>query len=193
MRAGPLADSASPQDFTAHNLSVSKGRKWLIGCSIPVTLLGIGAIVLPEQRKAILAGLHLWQEGAFSHETHNYTGTTTENLRRIRTALMLYHDSEGQFPEASRWMDAAQDRLQTADLNKGEGIKKLVRPDLIQSDGGYGYAFNDACSKKYKDDLKDPKTILVFESNDTNFDAHGDPAKIRKGLAITIDGTILQP
>lgn len=172
---------------------MSKGRKWLIGCSIPIALVGIGAIVLPDQRNTILAALHLWRDGAFSHETHDYVGTSTENLRRIRTALMLYHDSEGQFPDASGWMNAAIDRLQTADLNKGEGLKKLVRPDLLGQDGAYGYAFNDACSRKYKDDVKDPKTPLVFESTDKAFDAHGDPAKLRKGLAITIDGTILAP
>jgi hypothetical protein len=69
-------------------------------------------------------------------------------------------------------------------------MKKLIRPGL--SEGQFGYAFNDAASGKYKDDLKEPaKTALVFESMETQKNAHGDPARLRKGIAISVDGTVL--
>jgi len=58
---------------------------------------------------------------------------------------------------------------------------------------------NDAASGKYKGDLKDPKTILIFDSSDTSRNAHGDPKKLlptppRPGgnLGITVDGSIVK-
>lgn len=108
-----------------------------------------------------------------------YQGTSIENLKAIHTALMLYHDSEGQFPSARGWMDAVKPRLKTNDLKPEEALKKLRNP-TIQPPGEdvYGYAMNVAVSQKYKDDLKDPdSTILVFDSKDTRWNAFGDPMK----------------
>ncbi len=105
-----------------------------------------------------------------------YQGTSMDNLRALRTALMLYHTSEERFPEATGWMDAIEPLLNTADLKPGEAVKKLHRPDLAPGD--YGYALNSACGGKFKDDIdgKD-KAILVFESKDPKRNAHGDPGK----------------
>jgi hypothetical protein len=172
---------------------MNRRRKWMIGCASPILVIVILLIIFPAQRRALLTGLHILQWQAESSKQHDYSGTSIDNLRRMQTAMLLYNDSEEHFPEAAGWMDAIDLRLQTADLKKGEAEKKLVRPDLLGQADQFGYAMNDACSAKYKGDIKDPnRTPLIFESTETGRNAHGDPAKIRNGIAITIDGTLLR-
>ena len=138
----------------------------------------------------------LWRSGVFDHpsDTHKYQGTSTDNLKSIRTALLSYEESEGQFPVAGGWMDAILNRLNTDDLKGGEASKKLVYPEYVGQAGKYGYAYNDALSARYHGDIRDPKTPMVFESATTEKNAHGDPAKIRRpvGLAIGLNGDILR-
>ena len=138
----------------------------------------------------------LYKTGIFDSKPppHAYAGDSKDNLRMIRTALLGYEESEGFFPEGPGWMDAIQNRLKTDDLKKGEGAKKLIRPDLLGQDGKFGYAYNDQIGGKYHDDIKDPKTPMVFESDGTERNAHGDPAKAARkgGLVITVDGTITE-
>jgi hypothetical protein len=140
--------------------------------------------------------LGLWRAGFFESKPppHAYAGDSKDNLRMMRTALLGYEESEGLFPEAGGWMDAIQNRLKTDDLKKGEGAKKLIRPDLLDQSGKFGYAINDKVGGQYHGDIKDPKTPLIFESTPTDRNAHGDPATIGKagGLVITVDGTILE-
>lgn len=140
----------------------------------------------------------LWKAGFFSDvKKSEYVGTSKDNLRRLYTAMMLYHESEGQFPAAEGWMDAIENRLQTADLKDGEGKKKLHNPLL--GEDSYGYAMNSLASGKYVDDLPEgKKTILLFDSSKTSRDASGDPkldvpnpARQGGNLAILADGTLL--
>jgi len=166
-------------------------KKWLkrgIGGLLLVAILVAGVFFGP-----LVYGL--WQKGFFSQGAakKQYEGTSIDNLKYMRTALLGYEDSEGQFPIAGGWMDAIKNRLNTDDLKKGESFKKLVYPEYEGQDGKYGYAFNDAISGKYHGDVKDPKTPMVFESTATELNAHGDPAKLRRhgGLAITMNGEIL--
>jgi hypothetical protein len=166
-----------------------RGRAWKTGCLVLlIASIGGGIWVYPTLRD-------LWPFlfGRDDPEI-SYKGTSIDNLKAMHTALNLYHDSEGQYPEASGWMDAIKARIKTADLKKGEEEKKLIRPALLGKEGQYGYAMNDAASGKYKDDIKDPKTPLIFESTETGKNAHGDPktAKRPHGVAIAVDGTILQ-
>jgi hypothetical protein len=72
-------------------------------------------------------------------------------------------------------------------MSKAEAEKKLVRPGLAS---GFGYAMNDATSGKFKGDLKDPLTVLVYESKSTIKNAHGSPSG-EKGLAVTVSGKVL--
>lgn len=124
---------------------------------------------------------------------HAYSADSEKNLKALYTAMSLYHESEGQYPDATGWMDGLKGYLQSNDLQKGEGQKKLIRPDLIGQDGKFGYAMNDVASAKYKDDIKTPKeTPLIYESKDTERNAHGDPAAQRDGLAISMTGEILK-
>ena len=126
-------------------------------------------------------------------EKHAYSATSEENLKAIYQAMDIYHESEGQYPDAANWMDAIQTRIKTNDLKRGEEQKKLVRPGFLGQEGKYGYAMNPAASGKYKDDIADhANTPLIFESKVTTKNAHGNPEEIREGLAITVDGTILR-
>jgi len=161
---------------------MKKGWRWTIAV-VGVLLAALGYLAGPE----ILAA---YRNGFFDQERKKqYEGTTADNLRRLHTALMLYHDSEGQFPYAAGWMDAIENRLQTNDLLKGEGEKKLHRPEFANDSTKYGFAMNDQAGAKYKDDL--PKSlILVFVSKGTERNAHGDPATQGSGMAITLDGKL---
>jgi hypothetical protein len=126
-------------------------------------------------------------------EKHAYSATSEQNLRALYQAMSLYHESEGQFPDANGWMDAIENRLQSNDLKRGEGLKKLIRPDLAGQAGKYGYAMNDLASANFKDDIKDPSTTpLLYESKLESKNAHGNPADDRIGLAISVDGKILK-
>lgn len=170
-------------------LEPKKSKKGLkIGCGIGIAVL----IFLAWYVGPIL--LALFRAGYMSTEPkHAYSATSEQNLKAIYQAMMLYHESEGQFPEASGWMDAIDNRLKSNDLEKGEEKKKLIRPDLLGQNGKFGYAMNPAASAKYKDDIKDgAKTPLIFESKETVRNANGDPEKSRDGLAISVDGTILK-
>ncbi len=132
-------------------------------------------------------------------EQRTYEGDAEANLKAIHTALMLVHDSDGQFPAADGWMDAIANRLKTSDLSEEEAAKKLVNPDRAKRDGEYGFALNAAAAGKFVDDLAGPETILVFESASLERNASGDPGKDapkpgRNGgnLGITVGGEVVR-
>ena len=156
---------------------------WWIGGVLFAVVGGVGYMIGPEAVAAVRNGFFADQKKVA------YTGDRIDNLRRLQTAMMLYHESEGQFPRAEGWMDAIENRLQTNELKPGEGIKKLHDPSLGDDPNVYGYAMNDLASAKYKDDLpgKD-EFVLLFTSADTKRNARGAP----KGeLGITISGKLL--
>ena len=162
---------------------MKKGWKWAIGI-VGVAIGAIAYLVGPE-------ALAAYRGGFFEKEKKvKYAGDTVDNLRRLHTALMLYHESEGQFPYAAGWMDAIENRLQTNDLLKDEGKKKLHRPEFAESANQYGYAMNEKAQAKYKDDL-DKATELIFESKSTDRNAFGDPSEEKTGNAITIEGKLV--
>jgi hypothetical protein len=160
---------------------------------IVVAVLGVAAWLGPTLNT-------LYKHGFFDSATaRKYSGTTIDDLKAMRTALMIYHDSEGTFPAGDKWMDQIENRIHTSDMSTEESRKKLVDPAFAGQPGKYGFALNDAVAGKYKGDLKDPKTPLVFESSDSGKNAHGDPAKLAPApphaggnLAITVDGTIVK-
>ena len=106
---------------------------------------------------------------------------------------MLYHESEGQFPQAAEWMDAIANRITTTDMKPGEGEKKLHDPAYSGADQ-FGYALNAEASGKYKGDIKDKSAILIYESKTTIKNASGDPKKDERApgaKAVTLDGKIV--
>lgn len=167
-------------------------KKWLMGCGGFILLLVVLFFVTPQGQFI----RDLVKSGALAPPPaqKKYSATSTQNLKALYTAMSLYHDSEGAFPDATGWMDGIENRLNTADLKKGEAEKKLVRPDLLSTAGSFGYAMNDAASKKYRDDIPDKKAVLLFESTPTERNAHGDPKTIglKGGQGITISGEIVQ-
>lgn len=124
-------------------------------------------------------------------EMRSYTGDDAANLNAMHAALMLYHDSEGQFPLATGWMDAIQGRLKTRDLTDAEAAKKLRRPGAPA--GEYGYAMNEAYSGKYVDDVKDRTAPLLYVTEQKSRNAKGDGKSDRAGLAISGEGKLIQP
>lgn len=162
-----------------------------IGCLSLVLLFAIVIFATPAGKDI----QNFWKVGAiqaylFPEPKKAYKGDNEEHLKALYTALMLYHDSEDKFPEANGWMDAIEPRLWTNDLQRNEGKKKLIRPDLADKPDSFGYAINRAAAGKYKDDVGSKDTILIFESKSTSRNAAGDPAVDREGLAITVAGQI---
>jgi hypothetical protein len=134
-------------------------------------------------------------------ELRKYQGTSMDNLKALHVALSLYHESEGQFPHSSGWMDAVQPYIRTGDMKKEEAMKKLINPLILPGGKGvFGYAMNDATSARYKDDIPFPSTTpLLFDSSNTSWNAHGTLSKLlpkppRQGgnLGISVSGEILE-
>ena len=126
--------------------------------------------------------------------TEAYKGDIIDRLKAMQIAANLYHSSEDVYPKVDKWMDDLLIRLQTQNLKKGEAEKKLRRPDVEANPDQYGFAINTAVAGKYKGDLKDPKTILIFECKETKKNASGDPKTEGKpnGEGITISGEIVK-
>lgn len=144
-------------------------------------------------------------------EMREYTGSTMDNLKAMHTALMIYHDSEGMFPEGDGWMDAIEIYIKTGDMSEEEAEKKLKNPIVVRENpDGYGYAYNDRLSTKYvmpdfepSDDpeaVQQPdETVLVFDSSDTSKNASGDPKELapepeRQGgnLGVSVSGNVVE-
>jgi len=134
-------------------------------------------------------------------ELRKYQGTSIDNLKAMHLALSLYHESEERFPYGEGWMDALEPYIRTDDMRAEEAQRKFVNPLLGKgSERKFGYALNDLAAGKYKDDVPTPvKTPLVFDSVETQRNAHGAPEKLlpnppRQGgnLGISVTGEILK-
>ena len=123
-----------------------------------------------------------------------WTPGTEINLKALYTGMMLQHDSDGQFPDSATWMDQIIKRVRNETLKAGAEKEKFVDPAAGGKPGEYGFAMNDAAAAKYKDDIKDKAMPLIFESSDTQWNAHGDPTKIgrKHGIGISVDGKIVR-
>lgn len=123
-----------------------------------------------------------------------WTPGTEVNLKALYTAMMLQHDSDGQFPQGGQWMDLLVKRVRNETLQTGAENEKFIDPVAGGKAGQFGFAMNDAAVGKYKDDIKDKNMPLIFESTDTKWDAHGDPAKIgrKNGIGISVDGKVVR-
>ncbi|MFZ4508128.1 MAG: hypothetical protein ACOYON_10595 [Fimbriimonas sp.] len=176
-------------------MSRRKKRIRALGCGCLVVVIGaIGFLFFTEPGNAVR---DLWNRGILQaalvkEDRMKFDGDSRASLKALHTALMLYHDSEGAFPPADRWMDAIENRLASNDLDPASAKQKLVRPDLRGTEGQYGYALNVAAAGKYKADAGKGTTILVFESTNTKKNATGDPKResLADGLSVTFDGKL---
>lgn len=166
-------------------MATKKTKRAILGVVVAV-IIGLCVWLSPLIRAVIKIGLPT------DTAQRTYSATSVENLQAIRTALLLYHDNEGQFPHAEGWMDAIQPMLKTNDLSVEEANKKLVNPGIADiKSGEFGYSMNAAASAQFKGDLPED-TILVFESpNDRKRNASGDPKSASGQQGIAIDGNVV--
>lgn len=162
---------------------MKKSKKIALGCLGFALILSIGLVLFAGDTVRDLWSVA--RELIFKDPKRTYTGSSRDNLKAMHTGMMLYHESEGQFPNASGWMDAIKPFVQTNDLTQEEAMKKFVRVE-----GAFGYGMNDLASAKYKGDIK-KETVLIFESEDTKLNAHGSPPQ--NALGIQIDGGLTKP
>jgi len=165
-----------------------------IGIGFGVVLVGLGVWLGPT-----LFDLKDYVATAVTpQKMREYEATNLDNLKAIYTALTLFEESEGKFPEAEGWLDAIENRIRASDMTEEEAAKKLRDPARSKGADEYGYALNDAVAGKYHDDIADPsKTPLVFLSTDMKRNAHGDPVKDgadpgTRAFGIAVDGTVLK-
>lgn len=89
------------------------------------------------------------------------------NIKKSSTAVLLYSgDYDDKFPPAAAWMEVGKPYLPT-------GPSPFHCPLVTD---GHGFAMNDALSKKVTSQIAAPETtILLFETEDESFNAHGKP------------------
>ena len=161
-------------------------RKVILG-----VLIGFALVAVPWLINAAKAVSDAKKSGILDDvETDKYKVGRENNLKAIQKALLQAADSDGTFPAADKWMDQALLRLKTSDISEDEAKDKLRVPGLKPRE--FGYAINDGVAGKSLADIKDKSIILVFESTNTAWNAHGDPAKEAKpgGKLISVDGTV---
>ena len=167
-------------------------KRRLTWSAVAIVLVAVVYFLTPIVKLAI--GLN--KRGFFdAPKAATYVSSTRANLLALYTAMMFVHESDGQFPDDSKWMDAIQHNLKSDTLKTDDAAAKLHDPSLGASPDVYGFAMNDACSGKYKGDLP-TGTILIFTSQATGRNAHGNPktdsAKPpRASLGVTIEGKIV--
>jgi hypothetical protein len=153
-------------------------------------VIGMGVAWFSPAGKAVRAlfGMYVLDK---SETNLSWNVDSEARLKAMHTAAMLFHDSEEAFPKADSWMDELLKRLNTDDLKEGEFVKKITRPDVTAT-GQFGYAINVAVAGKYKGDISDPKTVLIFESRQTQKNASGKPKEDAIGMGVCIDGSIVK-
>jgi hypothetical protein len=172
-----------------------KRRKvWLV--VLAVLLLPV--VIFPKRTYYLVnAFLDVRRAGFLDKQKqHKYTGTSMENLKALYQATMLYYEANAVMPGAEVWMDDLKPYIKTADLKRGEEVKKFVNPRIAAGVGVFGYAFNSALSGAWMENIEDPAhTALIFESNDTVWNAHGDPAELQPdpeldggNLGVSVEG-----
>lgn len=163
-------------------------RPWLklifvvLGAGLALWLVQIAIVVTTAKRAGLLD----------EEKIEKYQVSRDNNLLAIHKALMQAVDSDGGFPPAAKWMDAALLRLKTSDLSEEEAKDKLRVPGSAA--GSYGYGFNSALDSRHPDDFRAKRdTILVYESKSTGWNAAGDPANdaAPTGKAVTLEGKVI--
>lgn len=88
------------------------------------------------------------------------------NLKQSGLATLMYaSDYDEMLPAASKWMDATKQYGRTPAISQCPLVKD-----------GHGYAMNDALSQKKISKVAKPESaILLFETDDLDYNAHGKP------------------
>jgi hypothetical protein len=141
-----------------------------------------------------------WRAGFLdAQKQHKYSATSMENLKALFQATLLYYEANEAMPGADYWMDDLSLYIKTADLKKGEAVKKFINPRVTPGEGVFGYAFNEPLSGAWRENIEDPAaTTLIFESEDTKWNANGDPKTLQPdpelpdgNQAVTVEGNVV--
>ncbi|MGV3615556.1 MAG: hypothetical protein ACO1SV_09505 [Fimbriimonas sp.] len=126
------------------------------GCCICFTPI-LAAIVLPVFVQSNWASKHK---------------ACLSNVKQLALGQLIYSaDWDDRFPPAEEWMDALKSS-KSAKVNPAVFQCPLVKD-------GHGYAMSDAVAKKPQTAIAKPETtILLFETSDLGYNAHGDPKKV---------------
>jgi hypothetical protein len=129
----------------------------------------------------------------YEAKQEKFTANVDEQLKMMHAAAMTHHQSEEKFPEGVVWMDDVLKRMQTQDLLPGEAEKKLIRPDLANQPGKYGFGFNVELAGRYKGEITDDRKILIFTSKGDAKNVVGNPSKdgLKGGKGITLSGDVV--
>lgn len=151
-----------------------------------VALIALGAVAVPFVRLGLAAN----RAGMFTQaKPETYSASRRGNLEAIKTALELAYESDGQFPDAAKWMDTLFTRMKTDNLTEDQAKEKLRRPGAPA--GSFGYAMNPAAAGKLKRELE-PGTVLVFESKAGQWNAVAAPSESIPGAwGLTVEGQVV--
>ncbi len=140
-------------------------NKWVrIGCGFVLfVLFGLIIWVGPVVRDLVKNGF------LDRVDREEYTADRVGNLKALRTALMLYHESEGIFPEANGWVDAIKPRIASNGMSEAEALRKFDNP-ATAAKGQIEYALSPAVAGKFEGDLTSKAVPLVTESTGTATD-----------------------
>ena len=171
-------------------------RKWITFVAILVFI-----IVIVKIAPGIRAIYILYRHGILTdnYSLKKYEGDRETRLKELYAALKTYQQSNGQFPEASGWMDAIKPFIRVHNMTQKQSDQKLHDP-TVNARNGYGFAFNKKLSNKYIGDIKNQKsTVLIYTSQNITKNASGNPktdiAKPPRGgenIGITVNGTIVK-
>jgi prepilin-type processing-associated H-X9-DG protein len=98
------------------------------------------------------------------------------NVKQLDLAMLLYvNDNNDSFPAANVWADKMEKGNYMVNRKPvSGGNRALYKCPSVTS--GYGYAMNDKMTGMNTEKVDGAITLLLFESNDTSWDAHGNPA-----------------
>lgn len=193
-----MTDNTDNPQAVDGSIEPAKSKSKLIKRSIIAVILVIFVYFAGRVGQAAWV---FYKHGIFDAPTGDriYHGDRIARLQALRTALMAYQTSEGQFPDASGWMDAITNRIQSDDMATQQSDRKLRDP-AVSDRAGYGFGFNSALSNKYIGDIKNQDTtVLIYTSKDTAKNAQGDPNKSLpepprggENLGITVSGKVIK-
>lgn len=148
------------EDFPVYGSGQKQMKnKWVrIGCGIVLFIFfGLVIWVGPVVRDLVKNGF------LDRIDREEYTADRVGNLKALHTALMLYHESEGIFPEANGWVEAIKPRIASNGMSEAEAMRKFDNP-ATSATGAVEYALNPAVAGKFEGDLPSKTIPLVLES-----------------------------
>lgn len=133
---------------------VSHNRRDGRGAGMVALATGLAAAML------VVGGFWIFYT-VFGHKGKTRTASCISSIKQVSLALLMYADDhDEQLPQADHWQDVLEPYLKNPYLLWCPEVQHAPR-DMYRSD----YAFNAALAGKKIADIRDPVTVLVFESS----------------------------